>query len=118
MALRRTPLARKSELKRGARIAPANRKRKRERYERDFGLEKAAWIRTLPCLGCGRTPSEAAHAKSRGAGGTAAHLVPLCHKCHREQHQVGILTFQSAHRLNLIDEAAHYDRAWLLRGAA
>jgi hypothetical protein len=118
MALRRTPLARKSELKRGTRIAPANKKRRAKRYRETFGLEKAAWVRTLPCLGCGRTPSEAAHAKSRGAGGTAAHLVPLCHRCHREQHQVGILTFQASRRLDLLSEAEHYHRAWILRGAA
>lgn len=63
------------------------------RYEKQFG-EKAAWIRTLPCAACGKFgPSDPAHMRSRGAGGTSEHLVPLCRLCHIDQHNRGIKTF-------------------------
>lgn len=95
-----------------------NRERRAQRSRDHYGL-KAEWIRTLPCIACGTNYRiEAAHAKSRGAGGTSDHLVPLCHKCHRHQHQVGVQTFGDEHGFDLMDVAADYHRAWLLRGAA
>jgi hypothetical protein len=82
---------------------------------RHFG-EKAKFVRTLPCLVCGATPSQACHAKSRGAGGTSEHLVPMCPPHHREQHDVGIRTFEAAHGVDLMALAQDYHRAWLIRG--
>jgi hypothetical protein len=116
MALRRTPLARKSELKRGTRIAPVNRKRKRERYERDFG-DKARWISTLPCLVCGKSPSDPHHWPSRSRGGTSKDLTPLC-RAHHDDFHAGPATFMAFYRVNLIDEADRYHAAWLKRGDA
>ena len=56
-------------------------------------------IRTLPCCVCGNPPrSEAAHVrKGSNAGiGQKPHdnrVLPLCTKCHAEQHNVGELRF-------------------------
>lgn len=59
------------------------------------------WIRTLPCLACGNdTGTEAAHIRytdrsvmkhNPGIGQKPADYfaVPLCSKCHRDQHDFG-----------------------------
>ena len=75
-----------------------------------------AHIRSLPCLlgdrtpcECGgyldvaskRHPIEAAHVRSRGAGGGDEQLVPLCSKHHREAHRIGHKSFEKRHRLDL-----------------
>lgn len=85
-----------------------NRKRAAARRVEDFG-ERGAAIRAMPCLiagthACGGA-MEAAHAKSRGAGGDRRHLVPLCSGHHREQHTRGVLTFQAKYQLDLLAEA-------------
>lgn len=53
-----------------------------------------AWIRTLPCMACMRTPSQAAHYRAGQAGGIGLkpsddRVTPLCFECHRSQHDVG-----------------------------
>lgn len=88
-----------------------SRSRKRERWDRQFG-DKALWIAQLNCLVCGRIPSEAAHVKSRGAGGTSEHLVPICTAHHYEQHTIGIKTFQDKYHLDLTLEALEYESRW------
>lgn len=85
-----------------------NRKRAAKRRAEDFG-ERGAAVRAMPCLiaskhTCGGA-IEAAHAKSRGAGGDRRHLVPLCSLAHREQHDRGVATFQTKHGVNLLAEA-------------
>ena len=94
--------------------APMTLSKKEERRERQFG-PKADWIRTLPCAACGRDgPSDPAHMKSRGAGGTSDHLVPLCRMCHTEQHTKGIKTFFSKHGIiDTLDLAERYHQRWL-----
>jgi len=79
------PIARKTRLR------PVNHERARRRFEAAYGGSKASWIRSMPCCcGCGTPPqSEAAHTKSRGAGGTAKDLIPLSSLCHRRQHARG-----------------------------
>jgi hypothetical protein len=44
--------------------------------------------------------------RSRGAGGRAKDIAPLCSACHAEQHRVGIETFQRRHGIDLAAEAA------------
>ncbi|MCA9636547.1 MAG: hypothetical protein KC420_11020 [Myxococcales bacterium] len=69
-------------------------------------------VRALGCLcrgglswsPCGG-PTEAAHVRSRGAGGTRRDLVPLCQRHHSEQHRIGIKTFAERHSLDLTAEA-------------
>lgn len=91
--------------------------------------EYVAWIRTQPCVVVGvRTGQmypvagtqvipvdgsqgrqdwrecvvEAAHIKSRGAGGADAdNTVPLDRAMHREQHRIGIQSFQRKHGIDL-----------------
>lgn len=49
----------------------------------------------MPCLACGRIPSDAAHIKSRGAGGGDEewNIVPLCRRDHQLQHHIGWIAF-------------------------
>lgn len=112
--MRRTPIKRGKPLKRGGslvrrtRLRPVNRERKLERYERAYG-ERGELVRAMPCLLLGNGcwgPIEAAHVKSRGAGGTCRDLVPLCSRHHAEQHQAGIKTFCKTHDIDL-HAAAH-----------
>jgi hypothetical protein len=108
--MKRTPLRRKIRLK------PVNPKRAKARKARDFG-PYADWIRQRVCIVEGsvwhhyqvyqRVPgpaywTEAAHVRSRGAGGRAeGNLVPLCVMHHREQHEDGIQSFQARYGLDL-----------------
>lgn len=110
-------IVRRTTLKARKRLNPINRKRKAERFERAFG-PKAAWISRRPCLVCGSVPCEAAHVKSRGAGGTSADLIPLCTLHHREQHDTGIRTFAARHHLDLAWIADLYEKRWQKEEAA
>jgi hypothetical protein len=58
-----------------------------------------AFVRTLPCLACGRRgPCEAAHVRL-GTDGTSGrkpsdrYTVPLCSHCHAVQHATGEVAF-------------------------
>ena len=93
------------------RIRATSPKRRKKRYDEEFGA-KAGFIRDCNCVVCGRHPSEPHHVKSRGAGGKAEHLVPLCHEHHRELHGSGHRTFQEKHNVDLVREAQHYHERW------
>lgn len=80
--------------------------------EAQFG-DKAEWIRTLPCLVCGNLPSQAAHVKSRGAGGLSEDLVPLCHTHHAEQHAIGMGSFMVKIGMDLSMQANRLEALWL-----
>lgn len=73
--MKRSPIARKTRLR------PVNRARKAKRLETDFGGKPyLEFIHGLPCAVC-EMPCDltvAAHLTSRGAGGKAADIVPLC----------------------------------------
>lgn len=115
--MKRTPLKRKSRLRSGSVLPKRNRKRAAQRRARDFG-DYAEWIRTQPCC-IAEPPNEdalpwefpglaalqtrhAAHVRSRGAGGRAmGNLVPLCWWHHREQHAMGIKSFQKKYKIDL-----------------
>ena len=93
--MKRTPLRRKTPLRRTNRLRSRNPERCAKRYARDFG-DLAAYVRTLPCAACGRDgPSDAAHVRSRGAGGHAwgedghSNILPMCRQCHTKQHAQG-----------------------------
>lgn len=93
-----------------------NRERQKKERERAYGSEeRVRWMKMLPCLVCRKCPTEVAHVKSRGAGGTAADTVPLCggpNGHHAQQHRVGIETFQRIHGLDLQEEARKVEEAW------
>jgi len=100
-----------AELQRRSFLHAVNPERKAKLYERNYG-EKADWIRSLPCLVCGARPCDAAHVKSRGAGGTSADLVPLCHAHHMEQHAIGVCTFEARYDVDLTLEAHDFHSQW------
>lgn len=61
-------------------LNPVNRDRQRRLFRENFGGKSYRdWIVSLPCLLCGiEGYSEPAHLISRGAGGKAKVLAPLC----------------------------------------
>ena len=66
--------------------------------------EHLAFVRTLPCLVCGRTPSDAAHFPGlRGMSQKRSDLEtgPLCRIHHAEQHRIGWPRFIQTYDLDL-----------------
>jgi hypothetical protein len=112
---RSTPLARTGRLPRRTRMAAVNKRRKGSLFPKRRDPGYCAWIRTLECcvpergrrnwIDGGRDCAgriECAHVRSRGAGGPdVANTVPLCTRHHREQHAIGIFTFQHRYGANL-----------------
>jgi hypothetical protein len=96
-------------------LARVNRERRRRQYTRAFGPEGfVEWTRKQPCVVCGAVPSECAHVRSRGAGGTWEDVVSLCRSHHREQHNLGVETFQLRHALPYLDVLARlHNRKWV-----
>lgn len=119
-------LKRKAPLKRSTkpikRKPVARRSGKPKRFASLRSPEYCAWIRSLSCVllwrtdpgrdgCCGRT--EAAHVKSRGAGGAdVGNVVPLCVRHHREQHAIGIKSFERKYTLSLAEQALGYKDMW------
>lgn len=76
-----------------SRLKPYNTPRRSELHVIHFSgaISHDDWIRRKPCAGCKvfgnrqKTPTQAAHAISRGAGGRWVDLSPLCNECHRYQ---------------------------------
>lgn len=99
------PLKRRAWLRRKTPCRHHNWKRLAKRRKEQFGPQ-ADLCRALPCLVCGRRPSDAAHVRSRGAGGTGlGNIVPLCRFHHDEQGRLGIRTFERRHRVDLAEWA-------------
>lgn len=126
--MKKSPLKTKTELRRGTPLKKSNPKRKKKAFEENFG-EKAEFIRKQSCVvfrygslpdDLNRTDDfdcegkiEAMHTTSRGAGGKKEHLVPICQKHHREQHN-GPHSFERKYRLNLAMAADLYEILWML----
>jgi hypothetical protein len=95
-------LKRGKPMKRGKRIKPRNPERCAKAEAEDFG----APARVARCLDCcvwtckARAPSDAAHYRSRGAGGKSHQLVPLCRPHHREQ-EASLRKFEAKHRFKI-----------------
>jgi Protein of unknown function (DUF968) len=77
-------------------------------------LKYLAWIRTLPCLVCGRTTGvEAAHTGPHGMAQKSSDTsaVPLCARHHRtgrdSYHKLGARAFERQHSLDLPLIVAH-----------
>ena len=116
--VRRSPLARITALERSPTATPRtplparNPERLKRRRDLQFG-PKAEWIRTLPCATCkAPTPSDPSHVRSRGAGGTAADLIPQCRACHRQLHDRGRWTFEKEMSVNLVELVERYEGLW------
>ncbi len=119
--VRRSPLRGSSALRRSAPIVWRRpvRVRNPERLERrrawQFG-PKADWIRELDCATCGASaPSDPSHVRSRGAGGTAADLIPQCRACHQRMHETGRWTFEEEVGVDLDDLVERYEVLWSSR---
>lgn len=121
--LKRTPSQQGTATLARTPLAKVNPVRAAKRRERDFGPHGNVIIPTLPCVVC-KWPwwervsdetlvammeralaepdryarvSEPAHVThSRGAGGTASALCPLCHLHHRASHDIGRKSFTDA----------------------
>jgi hypothetical protein len=111
---RSRPLANTRPPERRTPMRKSNPKRKLERFARAYGSPgRVAWVRSLACVGDGcREPSEAAHLRSRGAGGTADDLFPACRSHHSEQHRIGMREFQARHGIDLSGVAAAVALRW------
>lgn len=108
-------LERGGGLKRRTKVRPVNPERKQRLFGEGFGSEaRVRWVASLACVvpGCDGGPCENAHTVSRGSGGKARDVVPMCPAHHTEQHQLGIRTFASKYGLDLESEAAATERAW------
>ncbi len=103
--LKRSSLKRKTQLRRGGRLRPVSKRKRAERFERDFGgIDKVRWTKSHACATChDPPPSEASHIKSRGAGGTSCDIIPQCSKCHRLWHDLGRLGFCEKYQLSTED---------------
>lgn len=81
----------------------------REPERRVFPTHRAFVRRHRCCVpGCAGAPIEFAHAKTRGSGGHDAQGVSLCLAHHREQHTIGIETFQARYGIDLFAIAARF----------
>jgi len=100
-------------MKRRVRVNAVNHARKDREFIRAYGsADRVAFVRSQPCVACGRTPSENAHTRGGGAGrkGDARFVAPLCHPCHDELHRRGPVAFAARHDgLDLDHEAAITD---------
>lgn len=108
------PLRRKSAMPKPSKpMAKRNAKRAKKRHERDFG-DKADWIRGLSCAGCQKRSRwmHAHHARTRGAGGDASVLVPLCPPCHDTAHTEGRRTFEAKRGVDLMALAERLEALW------
>ena len=82
-------MKREKPLRRRTKLRPVNPERAAKAKAACFGPQ-AALARTMPCANCDAPgPSQAAHVRSRGAGGKDEDVIPLCAKCHRNQHDQG-----------------------------
>lgn len=78
-------------------------------FERYYGSEtRVDIIANIPCVICQYLPCENVHVISKGAGGDWTKIVPMCSKHHRELHQIGIITFQEKHAVDLLKLAAEF----------
>ena len=110
---RRTGLTSRKQLNRKKTVKRKNARRSVKEFRRAYGSqERARAVQAMPCVVCGALPSQNAHARSRGAGGGAEDIVPLCMAHHREQHDVGIATFEERYSIDLQKEARRTNAWW------
>lgn len=118
----RKPMKRGKSLARGKPLKKSGMRRGRSQrsarsgghlFPRRRDPQYAAWIRAQPCLLAGRSDwfccvgrIEAAHVKSRGAGGDDhANILSLCWGHHIQQHTIGSRSFEKRWGVDLKAEA-------------
>lgn len=127
--MKRGKLSRRTPLKRGTKPLTRSGRIKtkgKSRFPKRRVPAYVDWIRSLPCNCAGKLVEEpgdpfrmvilckrrveAAHIRSRGAGGDdRGNLIPLCGNHHGEQHAKGIRSFATKYRLDLAAEAQRLD---------
>lgn len=115
--MKRSPLARTSRLARGGPFRRANTSRRRKLRAQQHGTQaRSQWWRDQPCVCQGEHPactggwSEPSHVVSRGAGGTAADIVPMSRGCHQAWHDHGQLSYCASIRI-LVNDGARFVEA-------
>ena len=108
------PLSRgEAELVRRTPLKKRNDARRDRLFREQFGSEALVkWVRMQCCVVCGCWPSEAAHATSRGAGGKAKDILPLCPWHHTVQHKIGVRSFEERFGVSLKELAVDTERRW------
>jgi len=89
------------------RIPKVNKKRRKERFERDFGTsERVLAIKAMDCSvsGCVNRDIVNAHLISRGSGGSYEDIIPLCNFHHNEEHSIGTKSFLTKYGLDAGEE--------------
>src|ERR1051325_11372231 len=97
-------------------VEPRNRPRKGPPRSEAY----KEWIRSLPCIGCGREgPSEPAHTGVDGGMSMKASdysCVPLCRECHtqapRAYHRIGKRDFETEREISLRDAVEQLNEIW------
>lgn len=108
----------KAEKKAKQRPRWRNYRRHKSEQKRTYGSpERAAFVKTLPCVVCGKGPSDNAHIRGDGCRrkGAAHLIVPLCHLHHtagkQSLHALQPRLFQEYWHINLMELAEETDRA-------
>lgn len=111
----RAQIQRRTELRRSRTTLPRrNPERAARRFAVQFGsAERVEWLHGFPCCACGhRGEIHAHHVVSRGAGGTADDMVPLCATCHARVHTIGRTRFEAERGVDLGAEARRFAAMW------
>ena len=77
--------------------------------------ENLLLIKSMMCMAChAMPPSDPAHLKSRKAGGGDQmwNLIPLCRKCHSEQHTIGLRRFVDKYKIPVKFDPEPMRRGW------
>lgn len=90
-------------------------RQQKKRFQAKRDPKYCAWVRQQLCIVSIRdadgtypaySPVQAAHIKSRGAGGSDhGNVVPLCLWHHAKQHSMGTTSFETFYSVNLQHEA-------------
>jgi hypothetical protein len=97
---------------------PRKAPRKRARRGPARSWRYRAWVRSLPCLVCGSTPSEAAHTGPHGMSQKASDYscVPLCTEHHTmapdSYHRIGPERFAAQYRVNYTELVRRLNHDW------
>lgn len=120
--MRRSPAKRSAKpAKARAKMNPRNDARREKEFARAYGsAARVLFVAELPCVVCGKRPSQNAHTRTGGAGRKAdAHtIIPLCKPDHAELHQYGVRTFELRYLVDLDEAAQRTEAAWTARQAA
>ena len=123
--MKRTPLTRTKPMPKASKpivrkvkVKARNHRRSTREFVRCYeSRERQAWVRSFPCSvpGCVVSPCDNAHSAGDGGMGrkaSARYVLPLCRAHHREQHRVGVASFEAKYGFRLADEAARIQHLW------